>query len=201
VAGGKDEQQLTGLAWNTDKVKQVGEALKIGVPNEVNGAAIWKRHPHAVKFSLGEGKTDLVMIAVHMKANTGGSPPPRKKRELEAKTLMQQLGNVESHFKDLDVIVCGDINVLNKFEKAVNLFTAFGFKDLNNIDESTHLGGAPFDRFFVPGDQPEFTGFEQQVFDEEYLTSRTITRTTFRKDFSDHFMVVTKVRILADDDQ
>src|SRR5581483_8251839 len=97
VKGGKDLDQLTGIAWNTESVNLVDEPLKINVPTNVGGASIWARHPHAVKLSLGEGKTDIVMIVVHMKANTGGTPPPKKKRELEAKTLMQQLGVVETH--------------------------------------------------------------------------------------------------------
>jgi hypothetical protein len=202
---GKD--QCVGVAWNSDQVKMVGDVLKIGVPNkidvsEANNVPLWNRHPHAVKFSFGAGKTDIVFIVLHMKANTGGFPSPKRKRELEARTLMQELGNVQTKTKDFDIVIAGDTNILNKNEKAAKLYTAFGFKDLNDEDEGSYItGGAPFDRFFVPDDQPEFQGFDQQVFDSEYMDLHPMmTRSEFRKRFSDHFMVKTRVKIVPDDD-
>lgn len=194
------ESQLVGVAWNKTKVKRVGEPFKVPVSSPFHGSPVWDRHPHAVKFSFGPGQTDVVLIPLHMKANTGGTPAPKVRREMEAQSLMQALAQVQQHTKDFDVVLLGDTNILKKTEKAALVFKANGFRDLNDEDETTHVGGAPFDRFFVPNNQPEFAGIDQVVFDQEFMGPRNLSTTDFRRRFSDHFMVVSRVRVLQDDD-
>lgn len=200
AAPDKDTRQLCGVLWNTGKVSQVGNIFQIPVPVATQESEIWKRHPHGIMFSFGKGKTDIVLIPVHMKSNRNGVPFGRKRRTIEAKTLMQKIDVLQDHFQDKDIVILGDTNIMKNTEPAVNIFKAFGFKDLNSPDDATHASGAPFDRFFVPDDQPEFLGSTQDVFDEAYLSKNCIVRADFVRRFSDHFMVTMKVKVLADDD-
>jgi predicted extracellular nuclease len=199
-----DRHQLTGVLWNTGKAQLVGQPFKIPVETSISsgGASgeIWKRHPFAVKFTLGSGKTDLVLIVVHMKANTGGSPSPVRKREAEARTLVAQLAAIRSQFQDRDIVVLGDTNILNNDERADRILQQAGFEDLNEDDDSTHVGGAPFDRFYVPKNQPEFADSLEEIIAEEFLGS-PFNPAAFRRRFSDHFMIVATIKVMADDDQ
>ena len=196
-SSGRD--QHIGVAWNTARVSIVGNPRKIDVPTNVQNAHIWDREPFAVKFSFGNGKTDIVVIVLHMKANTGGTPSPKKKREFEARTLVAELPAVRSALNDKDVVLIGDTNILDFNERADKIYRDAGFKDLNSTDRSTHMDGGAFDRAFIPGQQ-EFNGADEAIFDTEFLSAKNLTRTKFRKRFSDHFMAITRVTVMTDDD-
>jgi hypothetical protein len=191
--------QHIGVAWNATKATMVGNPTKIQVPTSVDNVHIWDRVPHAVKFSFGNGKTDIVVIVLHMKANTGGQPSPTRKRELEAQTLVDKLPGLRSALHDQDIVIIGDSNILRFNESADQIYRAAGFTDLNSADRPTHMDGGAFDRAFIPN-QTEFNGADQAIFDTEFLVPKNLTRSKFRRRFSDHFMAITRVTVMNDDD-
>lgn len=199
-----DRTQHVGLAWNAKRVTQVGAPFKIPVPNQVDGIGIWNRHPHATKLSFGAGKTDVVLVTVHMKANVGGVQQARKKRELEAKALMDAMDGVRAQFSDMDILILGDTNMLKTDEPAGQIFAHAGFTDLNFLDvPTTWHGPASFDRFIVANHPVHNREFEQsalEIFNDAYLEPKGLTRLQFKRNYSDHFMVTTTIRVMDDDD-
>jgi hypothetical protein len=141
-------------------------------------------------FTAGVGKTDFVLIPVHMKSNLGGNF--RAHREAEAKELIKQLPALDKALPgEKDIIILGDTNFLldeNGFKEAArDVFAAAKFKDLNIDNVGTHLPGnkAPFDRFLVPDKQPEFQLSSQKVL-RDFLKQEGLTQKAFTTRFSDH---------------
>lgn len=194
-----DEEQHTGLMWNAKTVTAVGDPYKLALkvpPEDPDKPFHWNRWPHAMKFSLAEGKTDLVIIPVHMKSNFGRKKEAKKQRAEEALQLTSVLEAVRNHFSDSDIVIVGDTNVLESTEDAAETYVKAGFVDLNYGDEPTlAMGDAPFDRAFVPGNQPELRQQKIRVFRPVWLSPKQ-----FRKYLSDHYMVTIKVKIEPDDD-
>ena len=189
--------QLTGVAWNTKKVKRLGfKRIPIDTSSLPQGVTVWNRPPVAVKFSLGEGKTDIVLIVVHMKSNVGDDT--EKTREWEARLLIDQLPFIKNTFADDDIVILGDTNVLAADEAAVKNYTQSGFKDLNAADGPTTIREEVFDRIFTRAAQNEFQASEQAVFGRGYLS---LSSNEFLRRFSDHYMVTAKVMVAPDDDQ
>lgn len=198
-----DIHQHIGVAWNTARAEMIGNPFRIPVATSSNGQPLWDRRPHAVQFSFGDGRSDLVVIVLHMKANRRENNGPNlQRREREARTLVQKLPQVRSRFDDEDIVLIGDSNILTADEAAAEVFGQAGFEDLNGEDEPTYNSddGAPFDRAFVPSDQTEFENVDQVVFDEEFLGPQNMSRQQFRRRLSDHFMIVTDVQVIDDDD-
>lgn len=204
-----EKHQWTGVVWNTAKVSLVGEPFKIPVRRGGANKEVWARWPHAVKFSTGTGKTDLVLIPVHMKSNRGGEAVTAAQRAEEAKALVRALGEVANKFADDDLVVLGDFNLKSATEKAHVRLTAGGLRDLNKDDATTWIAdasfpAAPFDRIFVPDDQPEFKAAPFAVAKSaEFLKNTRWPGTVedkFRHYLSDHWMVVADVAIGDDDD-
>lgn len=196
-----DKDQLCGVAWNTAKVKMVGWPYQVPIRRWGPSAFVWTRHPHAVKFSAGEGKTDFVVIPVHMKSNRGGEEATSKQRAEEAKTLVRNLGGIQNHFKDDDLVILGDFNMLRCTEMGHARYTQNGFRDLNAADAWTWIkdamyAAAPFDRIFVPDNQFEFDDCTFKVCKTHHLADEP----TFRSRVSDHYLVLTEVRVHVDDD-
>src|SRR5204862_434152 len=57
----------------------------------------------------------------------------------------------------------------------------------------------PFDRVFVPGNQPEFRTSWLEVL-SEYQKHERLSFAEFRKRLSDHYIVVTEIHVMDDDD-
>lgn len=204
-----EKHQWTGVVWNTARVQLVGEPFRIPVRRNEANKDIWARWPHAVKFTTGAGKTDLVLIPVHMKSNRGGVAVTTAQRVQEATTLIRALGEVANKFSDDDIIVLGDFNMRSNAEKGHARFASAGLRDLNADDTATWIAdasfsAAPFDRIFVPDNQPEFTNAPFQVANGvDFLKNTRYPGTgeeKFRHYLSDHWMVVTEVTITDDDD-
>ena len=93
----KAVSKLTGVMWNEEVVKPIGEPIPLKIPA---GSFRGKGKPTAMKFSAGKGKTDFIIIPVHMKSNRakrGESEDEAKKkaaeqRANEAKYIVQALG-------------------------------------------------------------------------------------------------------------
>jgi predicted extracellular nuclease len=191
----KDETyQLVGVAWNRHKVSKVGE---FSIPVEYASQYTWNRHPHAVKFSAGKGKTDFVVIPLHMKSNSDGVDIGREARAAEAAALVAKLDKVRQHFDDeQDIIIIGDTNCLDAAEDALSIYSDAGFVDLNAKDAITYRKASyasPFDRILVPAEQAEFK------YTRQYVLTPTDPQTHLGS-LSDHFLVKAAVRVLADDD-
>lgn len=188
--------QLTGVLWNTSRATLVGEPYRIELDVADHEFDLWQRHPHAAKFSLGEGKTDLVVIPLHMKSNRGGQGKTAKQRWIEAKRLAASLDKIREKLADRDLVLAGDLNVLKPDERALSVFRAAGFRDLNDQHVATVTGGdAPFDRILVPRDQPEFSECRLTVVDPDDLDHGQ-----FFRSLSDHYLVATEIAVRADDD-
>lgn len=156
-----ETHQHTGVAWNTERLEKVGDILKIDVvDNPADGFDTWVRHPHAIMLSAGPGNTDLVLISLHMKANTDcrASGTCDDWRQAEADMLIDQLPAIRSAFSgEEDIVLIGDSNMRGTWEAGHQLYESAGFNDLNSEDSPTYAGSdAPFDRIFVPRGQSEF---------------------------------------------
>jgi endonuclease/exonuclease/phosphatase family metal-dependent hydrolase len=180
-------------------VVTASDSFEIPVDHAESSAHIkkWDRAPYATQFSIGKGKTDFVLIPVHMKSNLGGKKTQPHRNE-EAKTLLSALSKIEEHFrgnKDLerDIIIIGDFNTLQHAEECIATYEAVGFADLNPNDlvteKSRRYPPAPFDRVLVPASQPEFQSHKFSVVEDG-----------FEEGLSDHHMVTTEITITRDDD-
>jgi endonuclease/exonuclease/phosphatase family metal-dependent hydrolase len=198
-----DEHQWTGIAWKSEKVKVVGKVVQLPVSHarSSKGSNLWDRNVHAIMFSAGKGLTDFVVIVVHLKANTTGNFAQHRAEEL--KELVAKLPHVTKAWPgEKDLVILGDTNMLDDDrEPGLKALEKQGFKDLNKgkLDTHTAKGKQPFDRIFVPKDQPEFARSSQEVF-EDFMKRERLSFYEFRARFSDHYIVVTEIRVVADDD-
>ena len=188
--------QHCGVAWNARKLSMVGEPHRIEV--EYTNAETWKRQPHAVKFATEDGKTDFVVIVLHMKSNgvVENMPPPQAIRQQEAQALVARLAHVKRQFQDKDIVLIGDFNCLNDREPALEEYTTAGFRDLNARNAITYEKAGvrrALDRILVPSKQHEFRASRQYVMTPADPLDH-------RKRLSDHWLVLTTLRILPDDD-
>lgn len=209
--GRADGDQLTGVLWNTAKVSALAAdgtpwsdaenapwMLPIPKQRSAQGSYLWNRPPHAMKFSAGEGKTDFVVVMLHMKADYQGDFAAH--RSEEAKALVKALPELKKTFKDSDIVLTGDTNCTAQHEAALMTFESAGFTDLNASAKTTHWRGGFMDRSFVPSDQPEFAGSVFQVGSDAYLKSRKLTPQDYKKRYSDHYLVWSTVKVMPDDD-
>lgn len=209
--GRAEGDQLTGVLWNRDAVTALNQAgkpwdqtrdrpwaLPIPKARSAQGSSLWNRPPHAMKFSAGTGKTDVVVIVLHMKADYNGDFAAHRKEEAAA--LIRALPQVRAQFKDKDLVLIGDTNCPNGPEAATRDIEASGFHDLNTAARQTHWQGGTMDRAFVPLDQPEFKRHAFEVLSDSYLKKRGLSPKDFKRRYSDHFMIVTTVDVTEDDD-
>lgn len=187
--------QHVGLAWNAKVVTKKGDAFKPPVDDFHADYSLLERGVRAAKFSVADGKTDFVLLPLHLKSNRGGAIPTARQRAVEARRIMDVLALIAAHFDDLDVVLLGDFNALSASEAAVARFIEGGFRDLNADDAATYISGAPFDRIFVKSDEPEFTASNLTVFRDPQHTNAE-----HKKLLSDHFMVVCDFAVKDDDD-
>lgn len=202
--------QHTGLAWCTSKATKVGEPFRVPVgSNQTYGIKFWERGANAVKLSFGKGKTDVVFIPIHLKSNRNDVNKSDKKftekqRLAEVEVLIANLPKLKEHFSDDDIVILGDSNFLAPEDVSSELLQASGFVDLNSHDEGTTAAwgqgysSAPFDRIFVAAKQPEFAKSTMKVHKTKNGTDDEIR--SFKKQFSDHYLVSTVIEIGEDDD-
>lgn len=176
---------------------------------------ILSRWPYAAKFSAGPGKTDFVLVPVHLKSNIGGAATAEA-RAYEVELILEGLKNIQTQHADKDLVILGDSNMLLANEAAGTAFQSAGLKDCNAKDVGTHIGfrkgqkWAPFDRVFVMADQPETKASCPSSGDGKGPLDFKIVRPTdwkegttpsqFVKALSDHMMVRTGICIQKDDD-
>lgn len=151
-----------------------------------------------MKFSAGEGKTDIVLIALHMKADYQGDFA--RHRQDEARALAAALPAVRSAFNDSDIVLIGDTNCTGTREPAIAAIEQAGSVDLNGGSSETHWRGGSMDRAFVPRDQPEFVGRDFEVISTGYLKARHLDPQAYKRRYSDHYMIVTSMKVMNDDD-
>jgi endonuclease/exonuclease/phosphatase family metal-dependent hydrolase len=192
----RDQSGCTGVMWNKRLVSLVGRPYAIPVRKGEKGldeALIWERLPHAVKFSTG--KSDFVIVPIHTKSSRIADPDSSH-RVHEIRLLAMELDGVRRHFDDRDLILAGDFNTGGSGETTVMILLKQGFKDINSNDELTYISGAPFDRVFVPKDQPEFARATQI----RRVSSPGMSLDQFRRRLSDHYLITFDVRASGDDD-
>lgn len=185
-----------GIAWDSTRVTPIDEPRIVTDPNtrSSQGSMLWVRPPRGLRFSAGEGLTDFVVVVIHMKADYRGKFAQH--RAEEAQHLVSDLPEV---FGDPDVMIIGDANCAHA-EPAVATITAVGFVDLNAHDLETHWRYGALDRAFVPREQPEFARQCFEVLSDSFFSTHHVTRELFKLKYSDHFMVITEVDVMKDDD-
>jgi endonuclease/exonuclease/phosphatase family metal-dependent hydrolase len=201
--------QHCGVAWRTDKVSQVGEVYALPIEkNEKFGQKFFERRANAVKFSLGSGKTDLVVIPVHLKSNRADDKEKdpnftAKQRQAELTSFVSHLQALKSHFKDEDIVLLGDTNIMKGETNTSEILVNAGFLDMNASDDGTTVAwgkskypSAPFDRVFVPRGQPEFKVKSQITHKPDDVEKMK----DHRRQLSDHYLVSVDVVVLSDDD-
>ncbi len=204
-----DKSQLCAVMWNTARLKQT-ELKRLEVEHKIDGDTLWDRAPHAVTFTSPlkvwrkdtegewhqiEEHKSLTIVPLHMKSNYGGGTINIRKREKEARTLIEALGKAKDDL-DPSLILIGDTNVLKYDEPAIEIFVTNGFIDLNNTDSSTYwsrqYGDSPFDRAFVAIDREEFKYSRQYVL-------RSADLVLHDRFLSDHYMIKISVKLYLDD--
>lgn len=223
------DEQWTGIAWNASVVTKSGGPWKLGPAIDAareNGikarfdkpepeTIIFSRWPYATKFSAGQGKTDFVVVPVHMKSNVGGAATADA-RAYEAALLIEALSKLKPEQQDRDLIVLGDTNMLRTDERAGTSFSGAGLRDCNGKDIPTHLASkpgekdVPFDRIFLMAGQPETKnscpaeGDGKKAMDFRVVKPSDwkpgTTGAQFRDKLSDHLLVRTAICVMADDD-
>ena len=187
-----DKVQVTGVAWNANRVTLEGEPYRIQIEDRTRNYNEWFRNPYAVRFSAGEGLTDFVVISLHMKA--GKKDPNVEQRSNEAAMLIAKLDDVREEMDDDDLILIGDTNVRRRNERALSKFEEAGFRDLYPGGPST-VSNFWLDRALVSEDSPEFDDSEQTI-----MSVPRRERSSFRRRYSDHFPIFIDIRIGEDDD-
>lgn len=189
--------QNTGIAWDTTRVTAVGEPRPATLADRAADGKthIWARPPFGQTFSAGDGLTDFVVFVLHMKSDYGGSFEAT--RELEARAFVRDLPGT---FTDRDTLLIGDANCSRHSEAAVAVFESAGLADLNAADSPTHWRYGPLDRALVPAAQPEFSRRVFEVRKKDFLASRGLSDEQFKVRYSDHWMIVTEIDVMPDDD-
>ncbi|QOJ13882.1 MAG: hypothetical protein HRU75_04160 [Planctomycetia bacterium] len=189
--------QQCGIAWDAAVVTPVGEMKPAASKGpQVDGATVWSRPPPGLMFSAGSGLTDFVVISIHMKSNFGGDFA--NVRGEEARRLAR---SAPLTFSDGDLLIIGDSNCAKHAEPGPQALIEAGWADLNDGDQPTFWqGSGALDRAFVPKNQPEFAERRFEVFRDAYLKQKSLNVREFKQRFSDHFMVITEVLVMRDDD-
>ena len=194
----RHSSQHTGLAWNRRRIRAVGRRFRVPVTDVTSRRFFeWDRHPHAMKFTRGRGRTDFVVIPIHMKA--GHNQTAVKQRRSEAEALVRELSEIQNHFQDQDIILIGDFNMRRRSEPAGRVYRKKGgLFDLNYSDRSTHIADLPLDRCYIPRAQreSEFAGVTQV----RIAAPPPPARKSFRRQLSDHWPIVLEFAEQADDD-
>ena len=209
--GRKDGDQLTGVLWNPrivtaetaadqpfDTTKDTPWPVPVGRGRSSQGSGLFNRPPHAMKFSAGKGKTDFVVVVLHLKADYNGDFAQHRKEE--ADVLVSALPAVRKQFHDEDILLVGDTNCTGDHEPAIIALEKVGYFDLNASHRATHWRGGSMDRELVPVSQPEFAAHAFEIMSDSYLSKRGIDAREYKRRFSDHFMVVGTIKVMADDD-
>jgi hypothetical protein len=212
--GSGDKSQLCAVLWNTKRVTLKG-AVPPAVSHKEGAKNLWDRKPHLVSFTSdvatwrreADGKWQqfpetrtLNLVPLHMKSNYGGATTNRPVRAAKAKTLCEALEKARVDAGDAwdpSVMLLGDTNILANDEAAIETFLAYGWRDLNNHDQSTYWSpqypnGSPFDRIFVATDRREFQYSRQYILRSSDLEAHD-------RFLSDHYMIKASVKDYVDD--
>jgi predicted extracellular nuclease len=197
-----DTGQWVGVAWNSAAVKPAGNIFQVPVSHARSSqdSNRWDRNLHGMMFTAGKGKTDFVVLVVHLKASASASFA--KHRGEEIGEFVKKTADLHKAFPgEKDFVVLGDTNIQDAGEPAVKALEQAGFVDLNKSDLDTHTakGTQPFGRVFVPKNQPEFAKSRLDVL-SEFQKKEKLSFADFRARFSDHYIVVTSVLVMPDDD-
>ncbi len=194
--------QWTGIAWNAARVTPVGDIFQVPVSHTRSSqdSNRWDRNLHAMMFSTGKEKTDFVVLVVHLKANVSNSFAKHRREEIDE--FAKKMPDLHKAFPgEKDFVLLGDTNIENADEPAVKGLEQAGFIDLNKIDLDTHTakGTQPFDRIFIPKNQPEFAKSSLEVL-SAFQKKEGLSFAEYRTRYSDHYIIATPILILADDD-
>ena len=234
-----DLNECTGVLWNTSRVS-LAETVELPVDRDPPGwqqferqerpaelpsrpERLHRRKVYAAHFTTGPGRTDFVVVPLHMRSSQGGFHRSRVQRYFEMATILDALPGLTFGRGEYDVILIGDINSLGQSAEsfvlssgevvsAPDYATGWGdpayFRQLGDDDDNTILKrvpgtgwgnqAAPLDRAYVPRYELEFAASQWHVHDDvrQYADN---TR-DFMNRLSDHLLVYTTIWIGEDDD-
>ena len=202
------ETQLCAVMWDTSRIEAT-DVKRLDVPMRHDGYPVWHRTPHAIKFRVqvrrflkdadgnwqpSDETSSLIVIPLHMKANGGDEEVDAKRRKIEAELLVERLDEVKRDLDEESLILIGDTNIKNRYEKAARAFHDYGLRDLNYLDQTTYpfYDGNPFDRVFMARGRREFE------YSRQYILQPT-SMSEHHRYLSDHFMIKASIKIYVDD--
>ncbi len=168
----------------------------------------FERVPYAFPFRTTDGRSDFVLISVHLQPDSGPAARARRKHELDA--IARWIDANDEVEKDF--IILGDMNIENQKELASA--TPAGFVSLNDQCSPTNTkGDKPYDHvMFNPKTTPEVDQtFDFVVIDlvqqmQPYwrlsasYPGTPYDHNTFRRYYSDHHPCVFRMKTAAIDD-
>jgi len=185
-----DRTDLVGIAWNRNRVTLETEVFR----TVTDDGDTWKKPPHAAKFSAGDGRTDIVVIPVQLEPKTRESDCLGGKRGEESRDLAALIRNARSHFGDDDIVVIGDTECVRDDAELASEFATERVLDIEVGEVAAFARGqGAYNRVMVPAGQPEFKPTRMYTLLEAEGQSP-------ERPFSDHFLVLAPIRVMADDD-
>lgn len=188
----KDYAQSCAVMWNRSKFRLKSKPYKLPLKKKSGEWHYWHRSPYTLKFSAGEGRSDFVLLSIHMKAFA----EKKTQRLREFQLLWQGLSALEKRFQDKDILILGDSNFSRSettYRKSLSSWQELNKKGLSTLTKSRFYESAAFDKIIVPSRQPETAR-------AKFFVHRTLKDYLHRKLLSDHFLVYTELTILRDDD-
>jgi endonuclease/exonuclease/phosphatase family metal-dependent hydrolase len=213
--GEKNHTNSTATEWwamfyKPDKVTPVKDIPHGFIAEDRTRNPDYSRVPYAFSFRCGEGKTDFVLINVHLNHNTTEAGKERRKHELSAIAAWIKANDS----KEKDFIILGDCNVQDTAE--LMYITPEGFISLNIscMPTNTSLRNPkPYDHVFYRPDYSKEIKRESfgniNLINEcgQYWRDRSepypgdpYNFQEFQKHFSDHKPVYFKLDVTIDDD-
>jgi hypothetical protein len=185
-----DRDQLVGVAWNRSRVSLQSEVFR----TVTDDGTVWRKPPHAAKFSAGTGLTDFVVVPVQLEAKSRESACLDGTRGQQAQDLQALLQRVRSRFSDDDIVAIGDTECVRVEAEAMARFSVDRSLDFEVGDLSDFIRGqGAYNRVMVPRQQPEFRSAGAYMVVEAEAASDD-------RSFSDHFLLLAPIRVLTDDD-
>ena len=170
----------------------------------------YERVPYAFAFRGQSGKTDFVLISVHLDPRT--TLAGKKRRQEELGSIVQWINDHDE--KEKDFIILGDMNIQSK--KEYKELIPAGYISLNDEYRPTNTNvhsRKPFDHvMYRPEYTPEIdTSYDLVVIDlvkemkDDWTKNipypgKPYIHDQFRQYYSDHDPVVFRIKIMCDND-
>ena len=199
--------------YKPGKVKSVTDIPHGFLAEDRSNHTDYERVPYGFAFRSADGKSDFVLISVHLKPGKGSKDKKRRKEEFAAITKWVN----EHDDKEKDFIILGDMNIGNCAE--LKDVTPIGYLSLNDECVPTHTNlnsPKPYDHIMYNTTHTKNeidTNFDFKVVNlidamKTYWSASSTNpypgdpynHNEFRKYYSDHHPVEFRIKVTNDDD-